>query len=106
LLPLNSQTTVSVRTGHDAERIEFDVGMANSLKWPSVVTRPAVVGDGLGEPERPSGPVVIPCGLLSFVGGANSVKVWLASVLIRPILLGLLACSVSDSTTPRRPVRP
>ena len=56
--------------------------------------------------SAPSGPVVIPCGLLSFVGGANSVKVWLAPVVIRPILLGLLACSVSDSENHTAPSGP
>ena len=86
--------------------IEFDVGIANSLKWPSVVTRPTLLAMASVNQSAPSGPVVIPCGLLSFVGGANSVKVWLASVVIRPILLGLLACSVSDSENHTAPSGP
>src|SRR2546425_1439345 len=76
------------------------VGNANSLKWPSVVTRPMLLAASSANHSAPSDPTVIPCGLLPAVGGENSVKP-VPLVLIVPILLGLLDCSTSDSENHR-----
>src|ERR1700716_334492 len=101
LLPDNSvNQRCSSRPATIPNGAELVVGIANSLKWPSVVTRPILLPASSANHSAPSDPTVIPCGLLSAVGGENSVKP-VPLVLMVPILLGLLDCSTSDSENHR-----
>src|SRR5258708_34975930 len=59
--------------------------MANSEKVPAVVTRPILLPFSSVNHRAPSGPAVIPWGVLLAVGMMNSLTT--PAVVIRPILL-------------------